>query len=83
MEHEEVLFFVLGVRHYGALEEDFVARMTPCRAFRKMHQFTLRNLENGARPFDVLKFPNPHTPKGSFILVLYMIKDTHLSHQCQ
>ena len=38
--HEEVLFFVLGVRHYGALEEDAVARITPCRALRKMHQFT-------------------------------------------
>lgn len=22
IDHEEVLFFVLGVRHYGALEED-------------------------------------------------------------
>ena len=48
--HEEALFFVLGVRHYGALEEDFVARITPCRAFRKMHQFTLRNLENELEP---------------------------------
>ena len=35
MEYEEVLFFVLGVRHYGALEEDFVARISPCRAFYK------------------------------------------------
>ena len=48
--HEEALFFVLGVRHYGALEEDFVARITPCRAFRKMHQFTLQNLENELEP---------------------------------
>ena len=73
-------FFVLGVRLYGALEEDLVARLTPCRAFRKMHQFTLRNLENGVRLSDVLKFPNPHTPKSSLIPVLYMIKDTHLNH---
>ena len=36
MEYEEVLFFVLGVRHYGALEEDFVARMSPCRVFCKV-----------------------------------------------
>ena len=55
---------MLGVRHYGALEEDFVARITPCRAFRKMHQFTLRNLENELEPF-VLKITNPYTPKGS------------------
>ena len=55
MEYEEVLFFVLGVRHYGALEEDAVARITPCRALRKMHQFTWRNFENRSS-FDVLKF---------------------------
>jgi hypothetical protein len=61
--NEEALFFVLGVRHYGALEEDVVARMTPCRAFCKMHQFTLRNFENELEPF-VLKFTNPYTPKG-------------------
>jgi len=36
MEYEEVLFFVLGVRHYSALEEDFVARMSPCRVFHKV-----------------------------------------------
>ena len=47
---------MLGVRHYGALEEDFVARITPCRAFRKMHQFTLRNLENELEPFLFSKF---------------------------
>ena len=34
-KNEGVLFFVLGVRHYGALEEDFVARMSPCRVFCK------------------------------------------------
>jgi len=61
---------VLGVRHYGALEEDIVARITPCRAFREMHQFTWRNLENESRPSDVLKFPNPNTPKGIHSLLL-------------
>ncbi len=38
MEYGEVLFFVLGVRHYGALEEDVVARISPCRALYKPQQ---------------------------------------------
>ena len=38
MGYGEVLFFVLGVRHYGALEEDVVARISPCRALYKTQQ---------------------------------------------
>lgn len=62
--HEEALFFVLGVRHYGALEEDFVARIPPCRAFRKMHQFTLRNLENELGPLMFSKLLTHIHPKA-------------------
>lgn len=72
--NEEVLFFVLGVRHYGALEEDFVARMTPCRAFCKMHQFTLRNFENELEPLMFSKLLIHIHPKACHSRSLHVVK---------
>ena len=71
---EEALFFVLGVRHYGALEEDFVARITPCRAFHKMHQFTLRNLENELEPLMFSKLLIHTHPKACHSRFLHVEK---------
>jgi hypothetical protein len=77
MEYEEVLFFVLGVRHYGALEEDFVARMSPCRVFHKVQQPKHDLVKLPREVYDllfVLKITNPYTPKGLHFLVFTWIK---------